>query len=158
MRAKRGFSLIEILVVIIIIGITASFIMFAVGDFGASREVTTSAEKLKNYITLLQQRALLSGENLGLKINNEGYEAYQFSNNKWQPLPKKGIFHFYFFPKKMRVDIKPNPLNSPQIYIYNSGEVSEFTLNFNTASEEKSLKLIGFKNGNLTLVRNQNDR
>lgn len=158
MRTKRGFTLIEILVVIVIIGISASFIMIAIGDFGAKRQVTTGAEQLSSYIKLLQQRAILSGDTLGIKLSSEGYEPYLLSNNKWQALSKKGLFHYYAFPKKTKLSFKKNLSKMPDIIIYNSGDLNNFEVHFGTEDEPHILTLIGQNNGQIMLIHRKNDK
>ena len=54
----QGFTLIEILVVVLIIGITLGFALLAFGDFGRQRQIITAAETFVNYVTLVEQQAL----------------------------------------------------------------------------------------------------
>ena len=41
---NKGFTLIEVMVVVVIIGITIGFAMLSFGDFGQSRRLLTAAE------------------------------------------------------------------------------------------------------------------
>ncbi|WP_131781721.1 type II secretion system minor pseudopilin GspH [Legionella gresilensis] len=149
---ERGFTLIEILVVILIIGIIASVALFAFGDFGTSRRIKLTAEQFSAYLKLVQQRAILEMVTLGVTINNEGYETYRHSNNSWQSMPKNSLIFHRFFPKDTVITLKAQLKNNigPNIIITPSGSMTEFTLIFGTSAEPNIITLIGKHNGALT--------
>ncbi len=151
MPNERGFTLIEILVVILIVGIAASVTLLAFGDFGASRRVQLSAEQFVNYIKLVQQRAILEMNTLGINVNKEGYGTYRFVEAKtWEPMPGKGLFHWQTFPKNILVTLKTTIKNNsklPDIIINPTGNMSAFTLSFGTETNPEQLNVIGEHDG-----------
>lgn len=155
MRAKRGFTLIEIMVVLVIIGITSSVTLLAFGDFGASRKVLMTAQHFSSYIKLVQQRAILETNTFGIRVNEAGYETLRLQQGvNWQPLPENGLFRPHFFPKNIRVTLaKPlkNSKNTPEVIIHSSGDMSLFQLNFGTHDHPSLVTLIGRHNGSLHL-------
>lgn len=153
MIINRGFTLIEILIVIVIIGITVGFALIAFGDFGESRRVLFSAEQLVNTLKLAQQQAILETSTLGLHINNTSYQILRFQNSSgWEPISNKGIFKVNYFPKNTVITLKTNnkPLQGvPPIIINSSGDMTPFTLGFGTYKEMMTT-LKGTHNGSLT--------
>lgn len=155
MRVDRGFTLIEILVVLVIIGISLSFTLLAFGDFGAGRKAVVSAEQFSAYIKLVQQRAILEVNTLGINVNSEGYETFRFEKaSTWQPMPKNSLFHWQSFPKNVLVTLKSairNRTKRPDIIINPSGDMSPFTIQFGTPAQPNLALLYGQHNGLLTL-------
>lgn len=156
MRNNQGFTLIEIMIVIVIIGITVGFALIAFGDFGESKRVLFAAEQLLNTLRLAQQQAILETSTLGLRLDNSSYQILQLQDNSaWRPLANKGIFKVNYFPKTTFITWRINnhpAAGAPSIIINSSGDMTPFTLNFGINKENVAL-LTGTRNGNLTLKK-----
>ncbi len=153
-KSHQGFTLIEILIVLVIIGITFGFALIAFGDFGESRRLLFSAEQLVNTLRLAQQQAILETSTLGLRIDNTGYQILQLNNNaQWKPISDKGVFKMTYFPQDTHITLKTinsTPIGAPSIIISSSGELTPFTLNFGNKKDNNLAVLIGKRNGDLT--------
>lgn len=156
MRDKRGFTLIEILVVILIIGIASSIAILAFGDFGASRKIVVAGEQFSSYIKLLQQKAVLESNTYGIKLERDGYETLRLADGgTWQSMPRTGLFRWQYFPKDSVVVLNRKPLNTrrePEIVLYPSGDMSEFELMFGSSTEANLITIIGKHSGELILT------
>ncbi|WP_182349834.1 type II secretion system minor pseudopilin GspH [Legionella resiliens] len=152
-KSNQGFTLIEILIVLVIIGITVGFALVAFGDFGESRRILFSAEQLVNTLRLAQQQAILGTSTLGLRIDNNGYQVFQLYNNaQWKPISDKGVFKMTYFPQDTRIILKTSsstPVGVPPIIISASGDMTPFTLNFGSKQDNNLALLIGKRNGEL---------
>lgn len=153
MTINRGFTLIEILIVIVIIGITVGFALIAFGDFGASKRIMFSAEQLVNTLRLAQQQSILETSTLGLHIDTNSYQVLRFDESShWQPISNKGIFKVNYFPQNTLITLVTNskPLRgAPEIIINSSGDMTPFTLSFGTNKETVITVLTGTHDGSL---------
>lgn len=153
MQNNRGFTLIEIMVIIIIVGIVGSVALYSFGDFGASRKVTITAEHFSSYIKLVQQKAILEGSTLGLNIDKESYETLSLQKGQWIAL-SKSYFKKQYFPKNIQANLtfpSTNRKNHPDIIIYPTGNMSVFSLDFGTAVKPSLITLNGKVNGDIQI-------
>ncbi len=153
MKNNRGFTLIEILVVLLIIGITLGFAMLAFGDFGGNRRIIVAAEQFVNYVKFIQQDAILETGTLGIKLDQNGYQVMRFIPLKnWQPMLKKGVFHQQRFPSNALVHLENNSqMDGPQIIINAAGDMSAFSLNFGSKKQANIARVIGGRDGSVAL-------
>lgn len=153
MRNNQGFTLIEIMVVIVIIGITVGFALIAFGDFGESKRILFSAEQLASTLRLSQQQAILETSTLGVRIDNTSYQILKLQDNaQWQPIANTGIFKITYFPKNTFITLNTEnhpKAGTPAIIISASGDLTPFTLSFGSTKEHQLAVLIGSRNGNL---------
>lgn len=154
MPAERGFTLIEILVVVVIIGITLGFALLAFGDFGAGRRATVTAEGFSSYIRLVQQRAILEANAFAINLDKKGYETLRFNGGQWQTMPAKSIFHWRSFPSSVVVSPKGG-FRKPAIVITSSGETNEFRIDFGTSKKADIAILLGDRDGKLLIQHPQ---
>ena len=83
-----GFTLLELLLVMTIIGILAATVTLAVSDAGARQRVQTEAERVALAIELARTEALTRNEVWGLSVSPTGYafQAYDPEEDEWQVL------------------------------------------------------------------------
>lgn len=154
MKNKQGFTLIEILVVILIIGITLGFALLAFGDFGGKRRIIIAAEQFVNYVKFIQQEAILETGTLGIVFDNNGYHVMRFQPPKnWQPMPPKGIFHQQRFPSNAVVHLNSSltKTGEPQIVMNAAGDMTAFKINFGSSKQVNIADVIGERDGTIVL-------
>lgn len=157
---ENGFSLIELLIVLVIIGIILSFAILAVGDFGQGRRTQATAESLSQTISLVEQQAILANKTYALQINENGYRFYQWDKDKhnhwhWQLVEDNKLLAFHTWPKKIKIRLQKqdNAATANQanlILIDVQGNLSAFTLGF-YYHNRLITHLIGHGNGKLQL-------
>ena len=146
MRSK-GFTLVEILVVVVIMAIVISLAILSVGTTGRDTQLDEESRRIAGLIGLLHERALLEGRDFGLRIEPSAYEfvVYEPRRDRWLTLDQESEFRHRELPKglsfQLQLDsqivvIKPIDRNlssdaappTPQVAIAASGEGTPFRL------------------------------
>jgi len=83
LRAKRdaGFTLIEVMMVLLIIGLMSTAVLLTVPDKKPAAQDFT--EKLVRDLNLASQNSLISGEPTGFGLTRDGYVIYAYEDEHW---------------------------------------------------------------------------
>jgi general secretion pathway protein H len=145
MRSK-GFTLVEILVVVVIMAIVISLAVLSIGTTGRDSQLDEESRRIEGLVGLLHERALLEGRDFGLRIEPAAYEfvVYDARRDRWMKLDQEHEFRHRDLPKGMSfrleldsqvVVIKPvdrklksDAAPGPQLAIAASGEGTPFRL------------------------------
>lgn len=145
MRSK-GFTLVEILIVMLIITVVISLTVLTVSSTGRDSQLDEESRRIEGLLGLLHERALLEGRDFGLRIEPTAYEfvVYDTRRDLWLMLDQEREFRHRELPKgisfQLQLDsqtvvIQPIDRNlsngappNPQIAIAASGEGTPFRL------------------------------
>jgi general secretion pathway protein H len=139
----RGFTLLEIMVVLVLVGILSSFALLSVGG-GPKERLAEEAQRLAALVQLHQQEAILSGEPHGIRFARTGYTVLrQDEKGAWQPSDAADTLIQHDLPDEIVLGLwiegRPAPLKSagkqPQVVLLASGEATEFVAVFGLAEE-----------------------
>ena len=73
-----GFSLLEVLVVVFIVGVLATMFTLSVGVIGGDRQLETEADRLVALMKLAREEAVIQGREIGLRFFKDRYEFSGF--------------------------------------------------------------------------------
>ena len=122
-RRKLGFSLIELLVTLVIIGIILTVTTLAFGDFGARYRYRYKLETLAQKLSLLRQQAILENTPLAIQLTESGYQTYRWKQNTWHT---NAPFHSFNFNAAVSLKIKIADNQKPNIIIQSTGLITPF--------------------------------
>ncbi|MGX1172630.1 type II secretion system minor pseudopilin GspH [Pseudomonas sp. R151218B TE3479] len=135
-RRCRGFTLLELMVVIVLIGVLAGMVRFATGP-GPAREARQQARDFVALVQQLRERAVLDGQEYGVHVRPGGYQALRLEVHGWTAvsvphrLPEGLTLGLELDGHVLSLDAE----GSPQLLMLSSDEISPFKLFINVAGQ-----------------------
>jgi general secretion pathway protein H len=83
----EGFTLVELLVVLTIIGLMSAAVMLALPDSRGS--VADEAERFAARARAAQEQAILANRPVAMRVTGEGYGFERSVDGEWQPIDEK---------------------------------------------------------------------
>ena len=146
MRSK-GFTLVEILVVVVIMAVVISLAVLSIGVTGRDAQLDEETRRIEGLVGLLHERALLEGRDFGLRIEPTAYEfvVYDATRDRWLTMDQEHEFRHRELSKgltfQLQLDSQTVVLKAidrnlpsdqapptPQVAIAASGEGTPFRL------------------------------
>lgn len=137
---QRGFTLLEILIVMVIVGIMAGFAVLQLGsDEGEFQR--KEIKRIQALVGIAREQAILEGHEYALGFWQEGYAFYEldFETDQWVPVATDTSLRERQLPESTDysleiegelIVLEDEPPEKPQVFIYSSGEMTAFSLRF----------------------------
>jgi len=176
---QTGFSLLEIMVVVVIIGIVISMASFSIGILGNDRELKTEAARFMAIAEVAKDEATMQSSECGVELMNSGYRlveddalfgqwADMFGDDtlRLSALPEDVEFELYLEDKRIVLDNEPAEFDdpksratrsatqaySPHLMIYSSGDTTPFELRILRTYGDQNVVLRGDALGMVEIV------
>ncbi len=135
-RQQDGFTLIELMVVVVIVAILFTYTTLAIRSDSAEDLIKKEAFRLERLIQLAMEEAILRGEEYAIEIHLDGYRFLRFTETQWLPLSDDRIFRERKLPLDMELEMS---LEDTEIVIdLSSDPKTEQELELDDESEEES--------------------
>ena len=145
----RGFTLIEILVVMIIVGLLAAIAVFTMAGGSQQRELESETRELFLLMQTASEQAVLNNLEMGLMLQDDGYQfvAFQETSGEWKasgerifrkrPLPEWLEIVAYVEADAPRLaSSEDQPL--PEVVFFSSGETTPFEFELTAGNQTDS--------------------
>jgi general secretion pathway protein H len=140
-RLRRGFTLVELLVVVVIIALLSAGMLLSVSLTGRDRELEKESDRLLALFTYAREQAELQTREYGVMFQEDGYEflAYDPRRSAWRDVFEDDALSARRLPDglgvKLIVDARPVVLKrpkdaadkTPQVMIFSNGDLTGFT-------------------------------
>lgn len=176
---QRGFTLFELLIVVVIVAILFTYTTLAIRSDSPEDLIQEEAQRLERLVQLALEESIMRGEEYAIEVYQDGYRFLRFSENQWLPLSDDRILRERELPHNMELEMRLEETEividpasdliseqkleldadteeneetkiSPQIYLLSSGEITpEFDIRFYILGIETSYFVKGFFDGSL---------
>jgi general secretion pathway protein H len=115
---SRGFTLIEIMIVVFIIGIITSGVLLSVNLTGRDRDLEKESDRLLTLLNYAREQAEMQTRDYGIVVRADGYQfvAYDARRQVWREVYEDDALHLRKLPDgldfKLVVDARPVVLQS----------------------------------------------
>jgi general secretion pathway protein H len=181
LRSARaaGFTLLEILVVIVIIGVMVSMATLSIGVLGADREVKEEAERFWAVLRQAREEAELQAIDVAIFVGQTDYEFLRFDTrrNEWMPIVEDKLYAQRTLPEGLRfrlwlenreIVLKPGlPDRSkkdesqkwpPQITVLSSGDIVPFEMHIERDAAPALWRVTSLADSDLRLEQRKDER
>ncbi len=161
---KNGFTLIEIMVVITIIGIIMSFVTLSIGDGNLAQKLNQESQRLAYLLTLASQEAVMQSKEMGIYFDTDSYSFcdLQIETNICTTckIITSNVFKPRTLPAGIQTEIRVDGeailaanntcQNMPQLLILSSGEFIPFEIIL--TADKLSHQLTGNLTGEIAIL------
>lgn len=171
-QLQRGFTLMELLVVIIVISIAFSLLITV--SFSPSRpgeDIQQEAYRLQQRLIFAHEQAVIRAEEYGLYFDEEGYIFMRLDQGQWQPIADDRLLAKHELPDDMILELDIEQINivlqgqtmtptesdeidrpKPQVFLLSSSETTPtFIARLRIPGEYAAYEVHGTSNGRYEL-------
>jgi general secretion pathway protein H len=161
--AAGGFTLVEILVVVVIISVMAAGLLLSISLTGRDRDLEKESDRLQALMNYVREQAELQTREYGVIIQDDSYEfvSYDMHTAVWRAVPEDDILRLRKLPYgldfKLVIDTRPVVLKkpqdakdkTPQVMIFSSGDLTQFQITMEREGGVHSVTIEADDKGNI---------
>lgn len=153
-KSSSGYTLIEILIVIVIISIVAAFAVLTIGH-NQNKKIESLGKEIANMIELAEEQAMLQPALLSFSVQNNSYQfnQYQPLSKSWRPITDS-LLGKHIFSGAIQVSLhntaQENEEKNFMLIITPSGDITPFVILIGSKNKAPSYQIIGTAQGDIT--------
>ena len=167
-RTRSGFTLIELMVVLVIIGIIATSVVISIPTDKRSEHMETEMQRIQALLQMAREEAVMQNEEIALRVEENSYSFEILGDKGWQAITDDKIFRERKVVEGTELALKVDNLEikfgqqqaeagedkipPPRIFILSSGEIMPFELILRTHDQSLQYTLKAEQDGKVTLI------
>ncbi len=101
---QSGFTLLELLVVIVIVAILFTYTTLAIRGNSPEDAIKEEAQRLERLIELALEESVLRGEEYGIEFYTDGYRFLRQTSSQWEAVTGDDILRERELPENMKCE------------------------------------------------------
>jgi general secretion pathway protein H len=164
-RGASGFTLIEVLIVVVIIGVITAGIVLSVNITGRDRELEKESDRLLALFGYAREQAELQTREFGVMFQDDGYEFLTYDTRRatWRSVFEDEALTARHLPDglgfRLTVEARPVVLarpkdskdKTPQVMIFSNGDLTTFAATLEREGGLRSVTLTEDNKGEVVL-------
>jgi general secretion pathway protein H len=159
-RRVSGFTLLEVLVVLVIIGIITAMAVVSTGVLGGDHQMDEEAQRLQAILAQAREESMLDGRDVGLRVDRQGYDFLRYNGRvaAWEPVVDDTLLRERELPEGLNatlrleareVELEPRAAPTedepaqPQVLVLASGDVVPFEILLRRDGTEEIRRIAG---------------
>ena len=159
-RRVSGFTLLEVLVVLVIIGIITAMAVVSTGVLGADHQMDEEAQRLQAVLAQAREESMLDGRDVGLRVDRQGYDFLRYNGRvaAWEPVVDDTLLRERELPEGLNaslrleareIELEPRTAPTedepaqPQVLVLASGDVVPFEILLRRDGTEETRRIAG---------------
>ncbi|MFT6193291.1 MAG: general secretion pathway protein H [Cognaticolwellia sp.] len=159
---QQGFTLIEVMLVIVLIGVMASAVQFTFSGNKAEQLLEQNSARFAGVFDVAAEYGLLNNMELGLFVEKNTYQFLGYNGVSWSPIVDNPMFEVFTLPEGIEITLQLDDLpieepllfdssllinedqednfteeekkkTIPQVYMLSGGDITPFSLTFSLA-------------------------
>jgi general secretion pathway protein H len=166
-RRVRGFSLMEIMVVIAVIGLVTAMVMIQFSGSSRDSQLDQEAERLDALFAYVREQAELQTRDYGFRINERGYSFVVFDviANEWRLAEEDDALRERQFPEGIKplvvvegrsvvLDSRKKDIEdfAPHVLVFANGDVSSFEVSLRREGSDLKARIYTDEQTNIRLL------
>ncbi|MBA6371064.1 type II secretion system minor pseudopilin GspH [Colwellia sp. BRX8-4] len=114
----NGFTLIEVMLVIVLVGLMVSVVQFSASGDKAEETLELSSKRFAGVFNIAAEYGMLNNIELGLVIGKKGYQFLGYDGITWSDISDNELFSRYKLPEGVELILQLDdlPIEEPQLF------------------------------------------
>jgi general secretion pathway protein H len=117
-QRQQGFTLIEVMLVIVLVGLMVSVVQFNSSSDKAEELLEHSSKRFAGIFDIAAEYGMLNNIELGLMIDKNSYQFLGYDGVKWTNVSENELFNRYELPEGVELVLQLDdlPIEEPQLF------------------------------------------
>jgi general secretion pathway protein H len=106
MKHHRGFTLLEIMLVMLLLGLMASYVVVNFVSESRTARLQKETNRLQQLVQVVSETAILKQQDFGLLLNDKGYQFLVHNGVQWLEVGEPKFMQFHPWPETVQAELE----------------------------------------------------